>query len=65
MTDEDWAFYGWAIEQLRDGAWKQPHMFSLEYGGVGALWQAMTDTDVLAAQVPRLYEMVKEVPSTE
>lgn len=61
MTEDDWAFYDWAVKQLSSGAWKQPHMFSLEYGGVGALWQAMTDTDVLAAQVPRLYRMVKKL----
>jgi uncharacterized protein (UPF0276 family) len=59
MTDEDWAFYSWAIEQLRSGAWHKPHMFSLEYGGVGAIWEALTDQNVLAQQVPKLYGMIR------
>src|SRR5262249_28871308 len=65
MTGADWEFYGWAIQQLRSGAWHKPRMFSLEYGGVGALWQAITDQAVLAEQVPRLYGMVKEGLRTE
>jgi uncharacterized protein (UPF0276 family) len=63
MTEDDWAFYGWTIEQLRSGAWQKPRMFSLEYGGVGALWQAITDADVLARDIPRLRGMLEEVLS--
>jgi hypothetical protein len=31
----------------------------LEYGGVGRLWETITDEEVLRAQVPRLARLVK------
>jgi uncharacterized protein (UPF0276 family) len=58
MRDEDWTFYGWAFDQLRSGAWRTPWVASLEYGGVGALWQALTKSDALLADVPRLCTML-------
>lgn len=59
MTEDDFALCGWAFEQLKSGAWKHPWIISLEYGGVGALWEALTDEAVLSEQVPRLYELLQ------
>jgi uncharacterized protein (UPF0276 family) len=59
LVKEDWEFYAWSLEQVRRGAWGQPWITTLEYGGVGGVWELLTDRAVLAEQVPRLYRMVK------
>ena len=58
MTDDDWTFFDWALNRIRDGAWREPEIVAFEYGGVGPEFTALTVPDVLAVQVPRLYEMV-------
>lgn len=58
MTDADWAFTAWAMAEIRRGAWGAPWIVTFEYGGVGPLWEALTDADALHAQVPRLYAMI-------
>ncbi len=60
MTDEDWAFFAWAMERIHAGTWSQPHTITFEYGGVGKMWEAVTDMEMLKAQVPRLRVMIKE-----
>jgi uncharacterized protein (UPF0276 family) len=59
ITDEGWTFVEWALEQVRNGAWGQPYVVTFEYGGVSRLFEAVTDADVLAEQIPRLYTLVK------
>jgi uncharacterized protein (UPF0276 family) len=58
MVDEDWPIFSWAMEQVHNGAWAQPWIVTFEYGGVGWLFEAVTDQDVLADQIPRLYALV-------
>ena len=59
MLEEDWEFYGWALAQVHAGRWGQPEVIAFEYGGVSPLWESVTRAEVLAAQIPRLYELVK------
>jgi len=59
MTDKDWRFFAWAMEQVHSGAWAKPWVVTFEYGGVGPLFKAITDPRVLTEQIPRLYELVK------
>jgi uncharacterized protein (UPF0276 family) len=58
MTDADWAFTAWSLKQIERGDWGTPWVIALEYGGVGPLWEALTDPTILAEQVPRLSAMV-------
>lgn len=58
FTDADWEFTAWAMDQLHSGAWGEPWVVSLEYGGLGPLWSAFTDDAVLREQVPRLRDLV-------
>ena len=58
MTDDDWIFFDWALGRIREGAWREPEIIAFEYGGVGPEFCALTVPEVLAEQVPRLYEMV-------
>ena len=65
MTDEDWEFIAWSMEQVHSGVWGQPWIVTFEYGGVGQLYKAVTDVGVLAEQIPRLYGLVKGCRSDE
>lgn len=58
LIEEDWDFYAWSLEQVRQGKWGRPWIVTLEYGGVGRVWEMLTDRAILAEQVPRLYRMV-------
>lgn len=58
FTDVDWDFTRWSLDQITRGHWRTPWIVSMEYGGVGPLWEALTDADILATQVPRLAAMV-------
>ncbi|MEP7199656.1 MAG: DUF692 family multinuclear iron-containing protein [Chloroflexota bacterium] len=60
MTDADWEFFTWALAQIRSGAWATPWVVSFEYGGVGGVWEAITDAETLAVQVPRLCDMIHQ-----
>lgn len=58
MSDADWELLDWVLGHIRRGAWGQPWVVAFEYGGVGPVWEAFSDPDILAAQIPRLYRMV-------
>jgi uncharacterized protein (UPF0276 family) len=61
VRDQDWQAMAWVLERIRQGDWAAPWMLAFEYGGVGGWFEDRTDPQVIAAQVPRLYEMVKSV----
>ena len=61
MTDDDWSIAEWAVGQIRDGHWREPATMAFEYGGIGELFAWRSDADVIAAQVPRLYELARSV----
>lgn len=42
-----------------NGQWGVPWMIAFKYGGVGPLWEAITEPDVLKEQVPRLSTIIK------
>lgn len=58
MTETDWGLLDWVLGHVRRGEWGRPWVVAFEYGGVGPVWEALSDPDVLAQQVPRLYRMV-------
>ena len=61
LTEADWEFVAWALQQVSQGAWGDPWVVTLEYGGTSPLWDALTEREILAAQVPRLYGLVQGV----
>ena len=61
MTPADWEFVGWAMGNVRVGAWRKPRVVAFEYGGIGAWFSAVTDAEVLREQVPRLHALVDGV----
>jgi hypothetical protein len=60
MQDADWRWAKRAMQRIRAGDWATPWTVALEYGGVGEPFKWRTEKRVLAEQVPRLYEMVKQ-----
>jgi uncharacterized protein (UPF0276 family) len=66
MTDEDWKLLATILERTRAGQVGAPWTVTFEYGGVGLLWEAVTDAAILANQIPRLKALVRPVaPRTE
>ena len=61
LTDGDWSFLEWAIEQIHRGAWGSPWLVALEYGGIGRILGAFSQAAVLAEAVPRLHALVKAI----
>jgi uncharacterized protein len=59
MTEADWPFLAWALAEIDAGRWGRPSIVAYEYGGIGPVFEAITDSETLAAQLPRMYEMVK------
>lgn len=61
MTDPDWARLEQAIDHIRSGRWAHPAVMAFEYGGIGPNFEWRSEADVIAAQVPRLYELAHSV----
>jgi uncharacterized protein len=61
IQPQDWLALEWVLENIRSGEWSKPWMLAFEYGGVGELFEWRSDPQVIAGQVPRLYEMAKRV----
>jgi uncharacterized protein (UPF0276 family) len=59
MTQADWSYTEWAMAQVDNGTWRTPEIVAFEYGGVGPIFQALTNVETLAEQIPRLYPLVK------
>jgi uncharacterized protein (UPF0276 family) len=59
MSDDDWTLTEWVMARIRRGEWPRPWCVALEYGGTGAFFAWRSRPDVLAADVPRLYDLVK------
>ena len=62
MTQPDWDFFQWVVDQISDGHWREPEIIAFEYGGIGkGFFEATTDSDILKDQIPRLYNMVHQI----
>jgi uncharacterized protein (UPF0276 family) len=59
LTGQDWELCTWSMKHIQAGQWGSPWVVASEYGGVGPLWESVTDVDVLAEQMPRLHTLVK------
>ena len=60
MTEKDWAFAAWMMEQIHNGAWGHPWTVAFEVGSINGLFEAVADEEILAEQIPRLYRLFKE-----
>jgi uncharacterized protein (UPF0276 family) len=58
MTERDWAFLTWSIEQIKEGRWGKPWVIAFEYGSIGGIFAPIMDGEVIREQVPRLCDLV-------
>ena len=58
MTDKDWEFAAWMMEQVHNEAWGHPWIVAFEVGGINGLFEAVADKEMLAEQIPRLHSLV-------
>lgn len=61
MTPPDWELAEWALGRIHRGDWPQPEIVALEYGGMGPGFAWRSEAAVIAADVPRLYDLVNAV----
>jgi uncharacterized protein (UPF0276 family) len=61
MADSDWEMLEWVLGKIVTGEMAQPWIVSFEYGGIGELFEWRSKPDVIAIQVPRLYDIVHAV----
>lgn len=57
LTDDDWAFTQWALDEIKRGHWATPDVIASEYGGEGPPFSWRTDASVIADQTPRLFDL--------
>jgi len=57
LLDQDWPWLEWVLEKINHSEWGKPHMMAFEYGGTGDFFRCFSDPEVIASQVPRLFEM--------
>ena len=57
----DWDLVEWVAAQIASGEWGKPWIASLEYGGIGPIFEWRSDTAVIAEQVPRLLHLVQSI----
>ncbi len=62
MTDADWPVIEWAFAAIHRGLWAQPRTVALEYGGVSLPQPWSSQSAVIEADVPRLFNLVRGVP---
>lgn len=59
MTAEDWPELEWLAGRLGREKWRTPWVVAYEYGGVGGLWEVLTDQAVYVEQLPRMANVLK------
>jgi hypothetical protein len=59
MREDDWELLDWALANIARGDWAEPWVVACEYGGIGEIFRWRSNIDVIAAQIPRMIEMVK------
>lgn len=65
MSEDDFAFLARVYGLIESGACREPWIASMEHGGIGPFWELTLDEEVLAQQLPRLYNMTHAVTVKE
>lgn len=58
VLETDWPWLEWVLDGIASKGWGLPHMLAFEYGGEDhEFFDANSDPDVIARDVPRLYDL--------
>jgi uncharacterized protein (UPF0276 family) len=58
ILEEDWPILEWVMSQINSGDFSQPWLLAFEYGGIGERYADRSDPNVIASQIPRLYDFI-------
>ena len=61
IQPQDWPVLEWVLGNIQRGEWSKPWMLAFEYGGVGETFEWRSDPQVIADQLPRLYQLVNPI----
>lgn len=61
MGDEDWAIVEWAMQEIKADHWGKPWVLAFEYGGIGPGFEWRSKAEVIAEQLPRLWDLAHSV----
>lgn len=61
MMPQDWPLVEWTLDYIHAGDWPEPWVVALEYGGIRLRPPWDSREDVLASDIPRLYDLVHRV----
>lgn len=65
MSEDDFDFLARVYGLIESGVCREPWIASMEHGGIGPFWELTLDEEVLAQQLPRLYNMTHAVTVKE
>jgi uncharacterized protein len=61
VLEEDWPILEWVLGEIKSGRFSRPWLFVFEYGGVGEKYVDRSNSEVIADQVPRLFEKISSM----
>ena len=61
MGNEDWAIVEWAMQEIKADHWGKPWVLAFEYGGIGPGFEWRSEAEVIAEQLPRLWDLAQSV----
>jgi uncharacterized protein len=61
MTSEDWKLFEAAMEHIEAGKWRMPEIVACEYGGIGPMFEWRSKREVIAAEIPRMFNAVHAI----
>jgi uncharacterized protein (UPF0276 family) len=63
IQEQDWHRLDWVLAHLQSGEWGMPWLLAFEYGGVGEPFKGRSNPEVIAEQVPLLYDHLRLLDS--
>jgi uncharacterized protein (UPF0276 family) len=61
ILEENWCWLDWVLKQIQTSHWGMPWLLAFEYGGVGEPFKWRTNPQVIAEQVPLLYDHLQRM----
>ncbi len=61
IQEEDWRWLDWVLGHTTSGDWSSPWLLAFEYGGVGEPFTWRSDPQVIAEQVPAIYQRLSSL----
>lgn len=63
LSDDDWEFFDWSLQQIIAGSWATPAIITSEIGGVSEWFLSRTDNDIYPIELKRLAAAIDKANS--